>query len=97
MSIVAYYRVSTQQQGQSGLGLEAQQETVHQHAGRAGEQIIAEFTEVESGRNCRRPQLHAALARARLCGATLIVAKLDRLARDARFLLSLFDAGAAWC
>lgn len=90
-ALVAYYRVSTQRQGVSGLGLEAQQTAVREYAARRGEAIGAEFTEVESGRVCSRPQLAAARAAAAGAGARLVVAKLDRLTRDARFLLELAD------
>jgi len=88
---VAYYRVSTDRQGQSGLGLEAQRAAVQQH--RAGVQPDAEFTEVESGRKADRPQLEAALAYARKHKATLVVAKLDRLARDVKLILTIVDSG----
>jgi DNA invertase Pin-like site-specific DNA recombinase len=85
-SFVAYYRVSTKRQGQSGLGLDAQRAAVAAHIGKAPDH---EFTEVESGKLDDRPQLKAALALAELTGSTLIVAKLDRLSRDAAFLLTL--------
>lgn len=86
---VAYYRVSTQRQGESGLGLEAQRETVAGHIQRAGGQLAGEYTDLLSGRSRRRPQLASALAAAKKAGAVLVVAKLDRLARDAAFLLEL--------
>ncbi len=86
---VAYFRVSTAQQGRSGLGLEAQQESVNQFVrGREGE-IVAEYEEVESGKIDERPELASAMKRCRTTGATLLVAKLDRLSRDAAFLLTL--------
>ncbi|WP_019644812.1 recombinase family protein [Novispirillum itersonii] len=93
MRFVAYYRVSTTKQGQSGLGLEAQKEAVHSFLTGKGWPPVAEFVEVESGRKSDRPQLVAALAACRLHKATLIIAKLDRLARNAAFLLNLRDAG----
>lgn len=93
VQIIAYYRVSTKKQGRSGLGLEAQQHLVREHAARSGATITAEYTEILSGRRCDRKLLDAAIQHARRESATLVVAKLDRLARDARFLLSLVDSG----
>ncbi|MDP2621713.1 MAG: recombinase family protein [Hyphomicrobiales bacterium] len=90
---VAYYRVSTARQGRSGLGLEAQRKAVEDYLNGGGWQIVAEFTEVESGRKADRPELAKALAAARLHKATLVIAKLDRLSRDAHFLLGLHKAG----
>lgn len=90
MRFVAYYRVSTAKQGQSGLGLEAQRQTVLKSVGDG--ELLEEFTEVESGKLNSRPQLQAALKHARLTKSTLIVAKLDRLSRNAAFLNELFDA-----
>jgi DNA invertase Pin-like site-specific DNA recombinase len=89
---VAYYRVSTQKQGASGLGLEAQQAAVAKHVAVAGGRIVAEFRETESGKHDDRPELLKAMAAARLHQATLIIAKLDRLSRDAHFLLGLQKA-----
>jgi DNA invertase Pin-like site-specific DNA recombinase len=91
--LVAYYRVSTHRQGQSGLGLEAQREVVKAYAITNGMQIVAEFTEVESGKMRERPELERAIEVAKFNRATLIVAKLDRLARDAAFVLGLKSAG----
>jgi len=90
---VAYYRVSTAQQGRSGLGLDAQREAVRVFlAGRADE-LAEAFTEIESGKNADRPQLARALDACRLTGGVLVIAKLDRLSRDAHFLLGLEKAG----
>ena len=89
LQLVAYYRVSTERQGQSGLGLEAQRAKVKQLAADRRAVIVAEFTEVESGRKVVRPQLTAALAEARRLGAAVAVAKLDRIARDAELVLRL--------
>lgn len=94
--IVAYYRVSTTRQGRSGLGLEAQQRIVREFALEQGRPIVAEFTEVQSGtvrKLEKRAELRAALDTARKHGATLVVAKLDRLARDAAFVLGLRASG----
>jgi DNA invertase Pin-like site-specific DNA recombinase len=86
---IAYYRVSTQAQGRSGLGLEAQRTAVERHC---GAQPIAEFTDIESGAKNNRPQLQAALSHCKLTGATLVVAKLDRLSRNVAFLAQLQDS-----
>ena len=89
LQLVAYYRVSTDRQGQSGLGLDAQRLRIQQLAADRGAVLVAEFTEVESGRKNHRPVLALALAEARRLGAAVVVAKLDRLARDAEFVLRL--------
>lgn len=89
MELIAYYRVSTARQGESGLGLEAQRAKVEAMASQRGAQVVAEFTEVESGRKSDRPQLAAALAEARKRGAVVAVAKIDRIARDAELVLRL--------
>lgn len=90
MRYVAYYRVSTAKQGTSGLGLAAQETAVRTFI--AGEPIAA-FTEVESGKRDDRPQLAAALAHAKRHKATLVIAKLDRLARDVHFISGLLKSG----
>src|SRR5262245_42795789 len=91
---VAYCRVSTQKQGRSGLGLEAQRETVRQFVASRGGRIIApEYVEVETGKNNDRPELQKALKRCKITHATLVVAKLDRLSRNAAFLMTLRDSG----
>ena len=82
---VAYLRVSTDSQGRSGLGLEAQRQSVAAHVAQAGGEVVAEFREVESGKRADRPQRAAALASCRTRRAVLVIAKLDRLARNARF------------
>jgi DNA invertase Pin-like site-specific DNA recombinase len=89
---VAYYRVSTVKQSNSGLGLEAQQYAVTQYL-RDAHELLAHFTEVESGKKNQRPQLQAAIACARQAGATLLIAKLDRLSRNAGFIFALRDSG----
>lgn len=89
---IAYYRVSTQKQGRSGLGLEAQRQAVRSFL-RNDHLLIAEFTEVESGKRNTRPQLLAAIAQAQQAGATLLIAKLDRLSRNASFVFALRDSG----
>ena len=88
-NFVAYYRVSTERQGRSGLGLEAQREAVTSYLNGGNWRLVGEAVEVESGKNNTRPELDKALRLCRLHGATLIIAKLDRLSRDAHFLLGL--------
>jgi DNA invertase Pin-like site-specific DNA recombinase len=90
--LVAYYRVSTARQGRSGLGLEAQRAVVQSYVDK-GHHLVAEFTEVESGKRSDRPELAKAMNHARLTGAKLVIAKLDRLSRNAAFLLTLRDSG----
>ncbi len=94
MKAVAYFRVSTASQGRSGLGLEAQRQAVDALASSRGLTLLSTFTEIESGKRNDRPQLQAALQLAKLTGATLVIAKLDRLSRNAAFLLALRDSGA---
>jgi DNA invertase Pin-like site-specific DNA recombinase len=91
---VAYYRVSTARQGRSGLGLEAQKKAVADFLNGGRWRLLAEYTEVESGKVNNRPQLERALHLCRVTGATLVIAKLDRLSRNAAFLLTLRDSGA---
>ena len=91
---VAYLRVSTAKQGRSGLGLEAQRESVKQFVTTRGGTIIAPmYVEVETGKDDSRPELEKALKRCKLTRATLVVAKLDRLSRNAAFLHTLRDSG----
>ncbi|QDC10083.1 resolvase [Oceanicola sp. D3] len=90
---VAYQRVSTARQGRSGLGLEAQRKAIDGFTASRGAQVIARFTEVESGKRNDRPELDQALNLARLTGATLVIANLDCLSRKAAFLLTLRDSG----
>jgi DNA invertase Pin-like site-specific DNA recombinase len=91
---VCYYRVSTGKQGRSGLGLDAQRKAVVDYLNGGNWKIIGEFTEVESGkREDNRPKLAAAFKACRVHRATLVIAKLDRLSRDAHFLLGLQKAG----
>ena len=91
MHYVAYYRVSTQQQGRSGLGLADQREMVRRFLG-PDQTLVQEFTEIESGRRKERPQLQAAIQAARYHRARLLIAKLDRLSRNASFVMVLRDA-----
>ena len=90
---VAYYRVSTDKQSRSGLGLEAQRAAVEAHVAGARGAVAAGFIEVESGRKKDRPQLAAALAAARAHRAVLVIAKLDRLARNVHFVSGLMESG----
>src|SRR4051812_3905037 len=89
---VAYYRVSTARQGASGLGLEAQREAVACYLNGGSWTLAAEFVEVESGKRNDRPELAKALATCRRTGATLVIAKLDRLARNVAFVSNLMEA-----
>lgn len=89
---VAYYRVSTAKQGQSGLGLEAQKAAVEKYLNGGNWNLLGEFVEVESGKRKNRPQLNAALALCKKQKATLIIAKLDRLARNLHFISGLMES-----
>ncbi len=90
MKYIAYYRVSTKQQGNSGLGLEAQKQIVKQHL-KSEDQLITEYIEIETGKNNYRPQLTEAIEHTKEAGATLIIAKLDRLSRNITFIFQLRD------
>src|SRR4051812_23779043 len=90
---VAYYRVSTARQGRSGLGLDAQKKAVADYLNGGRWTLLREFVEVESGKHNDRPQLAKALHLSRVTGATLVIAKLDRLSRNAAFLNTLKDSG----
>jgi DNA invertase Pin-like site-specific DNA recombinase len=98
---IAYYRVSTQKQGLSGLGLEAQQAAVAAYVHQQDGTLIQSFTEVESGKRDDRPALAQALSACRAMKAVLVIAKLDRLARNAEFLLRIVresgDGGVVFC
>jgi len=89
---VAYYRVSTTRQGESGLGLDAQRSAVLAHIN-GGAELVAEFAEVESGKRADRPELAKALEACRRQRATLVIAKLDRLSRNLAFIAALMDSG----
>lgn len=93
MKIITYRRVSTQKQGKSGLGLEAQEAAIHAFARARSAKIIGTYTEIESGKTNERPKLVAALHHAKITGAVLVIAKLDRLSRSASFTLALRDSG----
>jgi DNA invertase Pin-like site-specific DNA recombinase len=90
---VAYYRVSTSRQGRSGLGLEAQKRAVEDFLQATGGTVSSEFVEVQSGKDNDRAKLAEALKLCKLTRSTLLIAKLDRLSRDAAFLLTLQNAG----
>jgi len=91
--VITYYRVSTARQGESGLGLEAQQDAVSKFLNGGEWELSGEFVEVESGRKKNRPQLLAALKQAKAEKATLVIAKLDRLARNVHFISGLIESG----
>lgn len=91
--LVIYRRVSTDKQGRSGLGLEAQQNAVNAYVAAVQGSVLGEYTEVESGSQNERRELTKAIKQCRLTNATLVIAKLDRLSRNAAFLLSLQESG----
>ena len=86
---IGYYRVSTDKQGESGLGLQSQKDTINNYVNNKNGMLIKEFREIESGKVNDRPMLNEAMEACRLYGATLLIAKLDRLSRDAVFLMNL--------
>jgi DNA invertase Pin-like site-specific DNA recombinase len=90
---IAYYRVSTDRQGRSGLGLEAQRAAVVRYLASVGGILMAEHTEVETGRRNDRPELRKALAACRKHKARLVIAKLDRLSRNVAFIATMMDSG----
>jgi len=96
MKYVAYYRVSTSKQGINGLGMDAQEKAVSTYLDAQDGELIDSYREVESGKINKRPELEKALRRCRLTGATLVIAKLDRLSRNAAFLMALRDSEIAF-
>jgi DNA invertase Pin-like site-specific DNA recombinase len=96
MRIVSYYRVSTAKQGQSGLGLDAQRAQIEAFCAAEGCETKGEFVEVESGKQDNRPELAKALHQAKVTGSTLVIAKLDRLSRNAAFVLTLKESGVSF-
>jgi DNA invertase Pin-like site-specific DNA recombinase len=90
---VAYFRVSTDKQGKSGLGLEAQRQAVQQYLNGGQWSLIGEFTEIESGKRNERPELEKALVACKRNKAKLVIAKLDRLSRNLAFIATLMDSG----
>lgn len=94
---ISYIRVSTDRQGRSGLGLEAQRTAVANHLNASSGQLLAEYVEVESGKKNNREELARAIEQCRATGAKLIIAKLDRLARNVHFISGLLESGVAFC
>ena len=92
-SYIAYYRVSTQRQGSSGLGLDAQKSDVQRFTQNCTDCILSEYTDIESGKNNNRPKLIEAIAEAKRTNSKLLIAKLDRLSRNAAFIFLLRDSG----
>jgi len=91
---IAYYRVSTKRQGESGLGLSAQKKAVQDYLNGGAWDLLAEYTDVESGKDDNRPELQRAIEHAKKARATLVIAKLDRLSRKVSFVSRLMDSGA---
>jgi DNA invertase Pin-like site-specific DNA recombinase len=90
---ISYLRVSTDKQGQSGLGIEAQRKAVDDYLNGGSWQLLREYVEIETGKRNDRPQLAAALAHAKATGATVVIAKWDRLARNVAFTAALLESG----
>jgi DNA invertase Pin-like site-specific DNA recombinase len=90
---IAYYRVSTSEQGRSGLGLDAQKQAVSAHVAGTGMALAGEYQDIESGKRDDRPELLRAIAHTKRCKGILVIAKLDRLSRSVSFVSSLMDAG----
>ena len=90
---ISYLRVSTDKQGQSGLGIEAQRKAVDDYLNGGAWQLLREYVEIETGKRNDRPQLAAALAHAKATGATVVIAKWDRLARNVAFTAALLESG----
>jgi DNA invertase Pin-like site-specific DNA recombinase len=91
---ISYLRVSTDKQGKSGLGVEAQRQAIDNYLNGGNWKLLKEYIEVESGKRDERPKLKEALQACKMCGATLLIAKLDRLSRNVRFIAELMDSGA---
>jgi DNA invertase Pin-like site-specific DNA recombinase len=91
--LIAHYRVSTVRQGQTGLGLEAQEACVAEYARAGQHRVVESYREIESGKHAARPELPRALAHARRIKGVLVIAKLDRLARNVAFTANLLDSG----
>jgi DNA invertase Pin-like site-specific DNA recombinase len=96
MKFIAYYRVSTSKQEQSGLGLESQRSHVEAFARRLEGEIIGDYTDIESGKSNKRQELAKAMQQAKATGATLLIAKLDRLSRDVNFISGLMKEDVAF-
>jgi len=94
---IAYYRVSTQKQGASGLGLDGQRNAVEAHIASNPGTLVGQYTEIESGKNSARPEIAKAIAHAKRSKAQIVVAKLDRLARNVAFTSALMESGADFC
>ena len=90
---IGYLRVSTEKQGQSGLGIEAQRKAIEDYLNGGRWELLAEYVEIESGKRSDRPELSKALAQSKARGATLVIAKLDRLSRNVAFISNLMESG----